>query len=73
MRAGAGGNNISFTGASLHTDLDNVVERLEKIVESTSKCKKLANAVSAKEMTDLQKFAPESNGFGRQTDLTVSF
>ncbi len=58
--AGSVGNNITFTAATLGTEVRDILGRLQRVRESTSKSKEIMNAVGAKEMTNLTHFAPES-------------
>jgi diacylglycerol O-acyltransferase / wax synthase len=52
------GNNISAVTFPLGTDIESPLERLRAVHEATVRTKETANAVGAKELTDLSKFAP---------------
>jgi diacylglycerol O-acyltransferase len=55
---GTGGNNISVVTFPLGTDIASPLERLRAVHEATVRTKETANAVGARELTDLSKFAP---------------
>jgi diacylglycerol O-acyltransferase len=66
------GNNISAVTFPLGTDIASPLERLRAVHEATVRTKETANAVGARELTDLSKFAPPATlAFaGRLVSLT---
>ena len=52
------GNNISALTFPLGTDIASPLARLAAVHDATARTKETANAVGAKELTDLSKFAP---------------
>ncbi|MGD8357397.1 MAG: wax ester/triacylglycerol synthase family O-acyltransferase, partial [Lysobacterales bacterium] len=55
-----GGNAITLTTASIHSDIADPVQRLQAIRGATSRMKAFISGVGSKEMTDLTRFAPEA-------------
>jgi len=54
------GNQISFMTAKLGTDIDDPMERLTAVLESTQSSKALTHAVGANLLTDYLQFIPSS-------------
>jgi diacylglycerol O-acyltransferase len=54
----AGGNIVSGMTATLCTDIEDPLERVQAISEGSSSAKELASAVGAKTMTDYSQFIP---------------
>lgn len=55
---GTGGNIVSAMAVQVRSDIDDPMERLKAVHESTSQAKELNNAVGAKAMTDYTQFIP---------------
>jgi WS/DGAT/MGAT family acyltransferase len=56
--ATAAGNTISMLTFPLCTDIDDPIERLAAICAATAESKAIQSAIGAKDLTDVQKFAP---------------
>ncbi len=54
----APGNNITAMTTQIHTDVDDPVERLRRVHESTRQSKEAKSGMSARLMTDLTKHVP---------------
>lgn len=89
QRAGKGGieadadagNNISNMSVVLHTDIEDPVERLEKIYQTTQRSKQAKSGLSVRVMTDVSRHVPAStqllaskllSSSGGLTNLVVS-
>lgn len=55
---GTGGNIVSAMAVQVRSDINDPIERLKAVHESTSQAKELNNAVGAKAMTDYTQFIP---------------
>ncbi len=55
---GTAGNKISMMGVSLHSDIEDPLERLRRIHQSTRASKATSEAVGARTMTDATQFMP---------------
>jgi WS/DGAT/MGAT family acyltransferase len=55
---GGSGNSITFLTFALRTDIADPIERLRAVREETSQTKAMNQAVGARELTDLTRFAP---------------
>jgi WS/DGAT/MGAT family acyltransferase len=53
-----GGNIVSTMTVQVRSDIENPMERLQAVHESSSKAKELTNAIGAKTMTDYTQFIP---------------
>ncbi|SEB24627.1 wax ester/triacylglycerol synthase family O-acyltransferase [Variovorax sp. YR216] len=54
----ASGNTISMLRFAMGTDIEDPIARLEAVRAATMESKGIQNAIGAKHLTDLQKFAP---------------
>lgn len=54
----ASGNTISMLRFAMGTDIEDPIARLEAVRAATAESKGIQNAIGAKHLTDLQKFAP---------------
>jgi diacylglycerol O-acyltransferase len=72
VEANSIGNNISFMRAPTFTNIADPIERLKRILRETIDAKNNVDAIGAKEMTDLTKFAPETTMafVGRLVNIT---
>lgn len=70
----ASGNNVSILRFPLGTDIAEPIARLEAVRAATAASKGIQNAIAAKHLTDIQKFAPPATlGLaGRLATLTGS-
>jgi len=55
---GSAGNKISTMSVTLYTQVDDPLERLERVYEGTRDSKAAADAVGARTMTDMTQFVP---------------
>ena len=53
-----GGNIVATMTVQVRSDVENPLERLQAVHESSSKAKELTNAIGAKTMTDYSQFIP---------------
>ncbi|MBO9648124.1 MAG: wax ester/triacylglycerol synthase family O-acyltransferase [Variovorax sp.] len=70
----ASGNNVSMVRFPMGTDIEHPIERLEAVRAATAESKEMQKAIGAKQLTDIQKFAPPATlGLaGRLAALTGS-
>jgi diacylglycerol O-acyltransferase len=54
----AGGNIVATMTVAVRSDIEDPMERLQAVHESSSKAKELTNAIGAKTMTDYTQFIP---------------
>jgi WS/DGAT/MGAT family acyltransferase len=52
------GNTISFVTFGLATDVEDPIARLEAVHTASAQTKSLSNAIGARDLTDISKFAP---------------
>jgi WS/DGAT/MGAT family acyltransferase len=55
---GSGGNHVTAMTTLIYTDIENPVERLQRVMGATQKSKAAQTGVSARVMTDLSKHVP---------------
>ena len=56
--SGTAGNQVSGMFASLHSDLADPIERLERVQRSTQESKAMTAAIGARNLADVQQFMP---------------
>jgi len=57
-QVGTAGNQVSGMIVSMHTDVADPIERLEKVQRSTRQSKQMTQAIGARSLTDVTQFMP---------------
>lgn len=57
-QVGTAGNQVSGMIVSMHTDVADPIERLEKVHRSTRQSKEMTQAIGARSLTDMTQFMP---------------